>query len=1094
MLKLATFSGITPKGDPLVQLFRQGDEIRKVAGALMPSIQDWLSTYKSDKDKIALLVNALGASEYWGQNVNGDIFPESALVHDCNNHPGQQHPHDDFTGKIVPPYGAWTFKQYAKPYVHHKNKDPTRAFGEVAHWCWNPRMHRVELVVVIDRHAALEHGAQHVVDRIDAGEYPDVSMGCKVPFDVCTICNNKSKTRHDYCKCITEFGMGTILKDGRRVGVTNTYPRFFDISFVFIGADKTAKVMAKLGSGLLVPLSAVEGAYLYGEETSEMVKAASEIIDPKETASTFEAELQAEGTGMPSKHIRARGEFEDGHGRATITRLAPPPEETTNLLIGRVDKQEPQSVLEDSELHTNQNDTVEDDDPRKEAFDQVAAMSKEAIFLSDAHATAVLAAPFASGALGGAAAAAATSKKKGKEKVKDIATGAAVGTAAAIPGGVTGLTLGMPFDGTGVVGANVGAAALGALASREVTKQSAVIPARLRQRIAEETARVATQHGRKRLAQGLLAGTGVALPTGFVAGRMTADPEKSAAWETNSAERNLLRSHKVYKGLHQFGDKALVAIGAKKPKLAAAQWKIGPPPMPNREKYPFVGTLNFRGLEIGVENAPGTWRTGKGWKTLMKNPYGEFLHGKAGGTDGDKLDVFVGPNRQCKNVFIVHQNFVHGPKKGQYDEDKVMLGFDTPAQAKKAYLAHYDTDKYFRSMTTMAFPLFKRALIGGQVDGEKVAALDEELRSYREDMKLEDLFGHPTPIRRQRTWKDTGTGKEHSVTGSGMTDELGEALKEKKASAQAQPVTPLEALKMAVDKRAAEKWADIVKEIGPDKAVGKITERLDTDEPSIPSDVLDDMGCKCDLQQALATPSLMGMVLKPEEFQRIMLGSMGKSDLADSLGQAGVVFKPEEGEQAPCQSLSSSHFLPELMQKLLPLLGDKSYLGPVMRKRIIRIVIKKPGEEPAPEKTAQIEMKSPLLSKVASAYNWYRMEQMKLAAEAPQFIMGIPTLSAAVYDLDDSDLFHTKEAGSGLATGVALGSIPLTAMYSAHLRGQQRMGKQHGMIGQFVADHPWITSLGTAAALRGALGSRLGQAVTRDAGNSLKEVWHGKPA
>jgi hypothetical protein len=74
----------------------------------------------------------------------------------------------------------------------------------------------------------------------------------------CTICKHKSKTRHDYCKCITEFGMGLILKDGRRVGVINTYPRFFDISFVFIGADKTAKVMCKLGSGLIVPLSAVE--------------------------------------------------------------------------------------------------------------------------------------------------------------------------------------------------------------------------------------------------------------------------------------------------------------------------------------------------------------------------------------------------------------------------------------------------------------------------------------------------------------------------------------------------------------------------------------------------------------------------------------------------------------------------------------------------------------------------------------------------------------------------------------------------------------------------------------------------------------------
>src|SRR6185295_11826397 len=38
------------------------------------------------------------------------------------------------------------------------------------------------------------------------------------------------------------------LPDGRKVAVRNDTPRFFDISFVFIGADKTAKVLAKLAS------------------------------------------------------------------------------------------------------------------------------------------------------------------------------------------------------------------------------------------------------------------------------------------------------------------------------------------------------------------------------------------------------------------------------------------------------------------------------------------------------------------------------------------------------------------------------------------------------------------------------------------------------------------------------------------------------------------------------------------------------------------------------------------------------------------------------------------------------------------------------
>jgi hypothetical protein len=230
----------------------------------------------------------------------------------------------------------------------------------------------------------------------------------------------------------------------------------------------------------------------------------------------------------------------------------------------------------------------------------------------------------------------------------------------------------------------------------------------------------------------------------------------------------------------------------------------------------------------------------------------------------------------------------------------------------------------------------------------------------------------------------------------------------------------------------------------------------------------------------------MGMVLKPDEFQRIMLGSMGKSDLADSLGSAGITFKPCEGEEAPCESLSSEHFMPSLMKALMPLLGDKSYMGPVVRRRIIKIVIKKP--DPVTEPT---EVKSPLLTKVARAYNWYRMEQLKLATEAPDFIMTVPALSEAVYDLRDSDLFQKE--GSRFAAGVALGSVPLSLMYSAHLRGQQQMGHPHGFLKRTIAQHPWLTSLGTAAALRSALGSRLGQLITRDVKKGLGEVWHGSP-
>jgi hypothetical protein len=116
-------------------------------------------------------------------------------------------------------------------------------------------MKRVELIIRLDREKARLEGADGIITRIDNGEFPDVSMGCKVPFDVCSICDHRSKTREDYCEHMRPsetqrlvYGPNKILPDGRKVYVINTLPRFFDISFVFIGADKTAKVMAKLAS------------------------------------------------------------------------------------------------------------------------------------------------------------------------------------------------------------------------------------------------------------------------------------------------------------------------------------------------------------------------------------------------------------------------------------------------------------------------------------------------------------------------------------------------------------------------------------------------------------------------------------------------------------------------------------------------------------------------------------------------------------------------------------------------------------------------------------------------------------------------------
>jgi hypothetical protein len=251
MIKQCQFKGIDDKGHIFCQplLFDRGLEknanVLEMRSKLHPRIQDFVRGIQPSAAGIYVLVNALGAGEYWGSNVNGDLFPEKALIHSPPDWEDLLvYPERAREVGIAWPYGYPTFMG-AYPFKHHVNKDASRAFGRVELATWNPKMHRVELVVYLDRALCAQFGALDVIQRIDNGEYPDVSMGCKVPYDTCTICERRSKTMQDYCEHAARM-MNKILPDGRKVAVRNDFPKFFDISFVFIGADKTAKTMAKL--------------------------------------------------------------------------------------------------------------------------------------------------------------------------------------------------------------------------------------------------------------------------------------------------------------------------------------------------------------------------------------------------------------------------------------------------------------------------------------------------------------------------------------------------------------------------------------------------------------------------------------------------------------------------------------------------------------------------------------------------------------------------------------------------------------------------------------------------------------------------------
>lgn len=212
--------------------------LRKHASSYHPEIAAYIEQAKPLPNLVQVLLTALGSYEFWGQNVNGDRFREKALKHEGND------------------FGYRTFETNANYFTHHVNKDPSLAKGKILKAVWNDKAKRVELVVGIDVNLDPEGAAM-----IDRGEDLTFSMGAKVPFDVCSICDKRAKTRNEYCDHLRYLMNQIDPVSNLLVGADNTIPRFFDMSRVLIPADKTAHMWTKIASAAN-PYQQLGSAYL----------------------------------------------------------------------------------------------------------------------------------------------------------------------------------------------------------------------------------------------------------------------------------------------------------------------------------------------------------------------------------------------------------------------------------------------------------------------------------------------------------------------------------------------------------------------------------------------------------------------------------------------------------------------------------------------------------------------------------------------------------------------------------------------------------------------------------------------------------------
>lgn len=145
--------------------------------------------------------------------------------------------------------------------------------------------------------------------------------------------------------------------------------------------------------------------------------------------------------------------------------------------------------------------------------------------------------------------------------------------------------------------------------------------------------------------------------------------------------------------------------------------------------------ITVHGLNIEIENPVGSVRSGISddsviWSNTMAANYGYFVDTM--GADGDEVDVFVGPHLDSRKVFIINQ--VHS-KTLEFDEHKVMIGFNTENEAADAYHKSFDSNwKGFGGIVCVPLDAFKSWV----KDGVKGSALNEAMKA--EQTRIDKLM------------------------------------------------------------------------------------------------------------------------------------------------------------------------------------------------------------------------------------------------------------------------------------------------------------------------------------------------------------------
>lgn len=145
------------------------------------------------------------------------------------------------------------------------------------------------------------------------------------------------------------------------------------------------------------------------------------------------------------------------------------------------------------------------------------------------------------------------------------------------------------------------------------------------------------------------------------------------------------------------------------------------------------GHVSFQGLSVAIENPKGSKRRPE-WPAL---PYHYGYIKRTVGSDGDQVDVCVGPDEKSEIVFIVDQE----SKGGRFDEHKCLLGYTNQKSAVEAYKRAYTKGWRVGPVTAMTIEQFKAWV----KNGDTTKRVQKQVSKYKKDRYANQLsiFNQP---------------------------------------------------------------------------------------------------------------------------------------------------------------------------------------------------------------------------------------------------------------------------------------------------------------------------------------------------------------